>query len=375
MNELIVAAQSRKMLHSRFLGTVCTLALASMLTGQGASAAQADADHPTVWIELGGQLERLSGQGEPFTPDFATVYADSPAFEQGTALQTQRNPRYSKGLQGKITFTPQGSDWSVSAALVYGRSNSTRRVHQQTAGVPLTEGRYGHGNPQLDPVPIKAYSDVRDKDAESHLLLDFKVGKDVGLGILGSQSTSKFSFGLRLAQFTSSKNVGMVGRPEVHLAGNYGKYWTNFDFQGKADRSFSGLGPSVSWDGSTTLAGNEEGGVSFDWGAGAAILFGRQKARAQHQGYSTKFNKYQFNYDNTVGYRSSPPAASRRRSVMVPNIGGFAGISLYRANAKVSLGYRGDFFFGATDGGIDTRKTENVSFHGPFATISIGLGG
>ena len=221
MNELIVAAQSRKMLHSRFLGTVCTLALASMLTGQAASAAQADADHPTVWIELGGQLERLSGQGEPFTPDFATVYADSSAFEQGTAMQTQRNPPYSKGLQGKITFTPQGSDWSVSAALVYGRSNSTRRVHQQTAGVPLTEGRYGHGNPQLDPVPIKAYSDVRDRDAESHLLLDFKVGKDVGLGVLGSQSTSKFSFGLRVAQFTSSKNVGMVGRPEVHLTGRY----------------------------------------------------------------------------------------------------------------------------------------------------------
>jgi hypothetical protein len=41
----------------------------------------------------------------------------------------------------------------------------------------------------------------------------------------------------------------------------------------------------------------------------------------------------------------------------------------------VSFGYRADFFFGAMDGGIDTRNTSTVSFHGPFATISIGLGG
>ena len=32
-----------------------------------------------------------------------------------------------------------------------------------------------------------------------------------------------------------------------------------------------------------------------------------------------------------------------------------------------------DFFFGAMDGGIDTRKTEDEKFYGPFATISLGL--
>jgi hypothetical protein len=44
-------------------------------------------------------------------------------------------------------------------------------------------------------------------------------------------------------------------------------------------------------------------------------------------------------------------------------------------NAKVSFGYRADVFFGAVDGGGDMRKTFDRSFHGPFATISIGLGG
>jgi hypothetical protein len=61
--------------------------------------------------------------------------------------------------------------------------------------------------------------------------------------------------------------------------------------------------------------------------------------------------------------------------VIVPNIGGFAGLSVRFPNAKVSLGYRADAFFGAMDGSIDVRKTYDRDFYGPFATISIGLGG
>lgn len=44
-------------------------------------------------------------------------------------------------------------------------------------------------------------------------------------------------------------------------------------------------------------------------------------------------------------------------------------------NAKVSFGYRADFFFDAVDAGFDTRHTQAVGFHGPFATVSIGPGG
>ncbi len=44
-------------------------------------------------------------------------------------------------------------------------------------------------------------------------------------------------------------------------------------------------------------------------------------------------------------------------------------------NFKVSLGYRADFFFGAIDGGIDTRKSETLGFYGPFATSASGSAG
>ena len=65
----------------------------------------------------------------------------------------------------------------------------------------------------------------------------------------------------------------------------------------------------------------------------------------------------------------------RSHSVAIPNIGGLLGISLKFPNAKVSVGYHADLFFGAMDGGIDSRKSYDRNFYGPFASVSIGLGG
>jgi hypothetical protein len=44
-------------------------------------------------------------------------------------------------------------------------------------------------------------------------------------------------------------------------------------------------------------------------------------------------------------------------------------------NSEISLGYRADFFFGAVDGGLSTPEKETRGFYGPFAKISVGLGG
>jgi len=110
--------------------------------------------------------------------------------------------------------------------------------------------------------------------------------------------------------------------------------------------------------------------VALDWGVNAAVLFGRQKAKTSHH--------------STVSYvkgtavqsvNAYPPVnRTRSRMVVIPNIGGFAALSYRFPNAKLSAGYRADFFFGARDSGFETRSTADVGFHGPFATISIGLG-
>ena len=52
----------------------------------------------------------------------------------------------------------------------------------------------------------------------------------------------------------------------------------------RADRSFSGVGPSLSWNSSVPFAGNsQDGELSLDWGVNAALLFGRQKTKTHHQ--------------------------------------------------------------------------------------------
>ena len=129
------------------------------------------------------------------------------------------------------------------------------------------------------------------------------------------------------------------------------------------------------------LAGSphEDTALSLDWGANAALLFGRQKARTEHhetaQYHPPAPGFFASQGGNRITLYQSPatPTHTRSRSVTVPNVGAFAGLSFRYTSAKVSFGYRADFFFGAMDGGIDARKTYDRNFYGPYATVSLGL--
>jgi hypothetical protein len=114
----------------------------------------------------------------------------------------------------------------------------------------------------------------------------------------------------------------------------------------------------------------DDGQLALDWGANAALLFGRQKAKINYTTIAKSFHRYPIVYTahNTVH-------RTEARRVTVPNLGGFAALSYRFTNAKISAGYRADFFFGAMDGGLDTHRSMTTGFHGPFATISVGLGG
>jgi hypothetical protein len=124
------------------------------------------------------------------------------------------------------------------------------------------------------------------------------------------------------------------------------------------------------------LLGNPvAGSVTFDWGVNAAILFGRQKVHSQHITTAHHANITQTQGPLPTLYPTRVGNVDRSRSVVVPNVGGFAGLSVRYPIAKISVGYRVDAFLGAMDGGQDVRKTYDRNFYGPFATISIGLGG
>jgi hypothetical protein len=366
-------------------GLLTTVSVAALICASGAAAADRPADRPTVWIELGAQLERISAAGDTFVPSFITDNTDSPAFAPQSPLATQRSPRYSKGFEGKVTFQPQDSDWLFSASILYGRANGSKRVHEQTAGIHLPPTAAAYGIPVLDPLPVKNFSDTRAKHSENHMVLNFQAGKDVGLGIFGRNGASTISAGIRFAQFSTRTDVDLKARPWIGFhttsipigSGNYFtfpgvKYWHTYGANLHKTASFRGIGPSLSWNSSANLAGGDsDGELTFDWGVNAALLFGRQKTQLDHAESGNLIHILFGTYSSLYKHEK---AVTRSHSVTVPNIGGFAGLSVRYSAAKFSFGYRGDFFFGAMDTGIDARHNSDRSFHGPFATFSIGLG-
>lgn len=378
MSELI--NQNRRTFRWHLLTTVSALSLTVTL------ASHADAsDKPSVWIELGGQLERVDGREDAYLPPFTTQSPTPGPYLAIPPSEAQKSSIYSYGAEGKISFRPDGSRWDFSASIRYGRSGNKKHTHQQTMLSTVYPNTKYHGTPGVAPFKTHSapeFADFRVKNSESHSILDFQVGRDVGLGMF----TSTASFGIRLANFTSKSNANIIARPIVGFhpvsAGLPGKYFqteyhTDYKAVSENERSFQGVGPSVSWNGDVRMFGNEDRSVTFDWGVNAAVLFGRQKAKGSHQesayyypnGFQTIFTPP---YAVLV-YDHPPKTHNRSRNVVVPNVGGMAGLSVRYSAAKISFGYRADFFLGAMDMGIDARHTVSRNFYGPFATIAVGL--
>ena len=396
MSELVNTREIRKNFRLQLLATASAIALIGCACGTNAArAADADNDHPSIWIELGGQLSRLDDGQEAFTPPLAaarpSIFTPSQRFE--------RPPLYSLDEFGKIAFEPDGSNWVLSASIRYGHTSNKRDVNQQTSPQPnvIHYTAPGSSPKESTQLPIaERFADTTVRNDEHHLITDFQAGKDVGLGMFGGKDGSAvFGAGIRFAQFGSASNFALKSDPDwkrLYRNLNYPPVVNNQKAVTAspyhinvasllATRSFHGIGPSISWNASSPFAGNsEKGELLFDWGANAAILFGRQKAAIHHQStaqYHPAHTQYgaKYNGERHVVFHTSPPDRIRMRTVTVPNVGGFAGLTFRVENFKMSAGYRANLFFGAMDGGIDAAKKENVGFRGPFASISMGLGG
>ena len=361
MSELINRHDNRATIRWKLLTGVSALALAGYVSSAGSAYAD-DPTHPLIWLELDGQFAQQKNSEELFVPSFLLA---SP-FGGASHVNLEKAPStiWDKGAQ--FTFQPSGSDWVISAAIHYGRISRNEDHSQLISHVP---SKYFYN----------AYQHPISYGAESHTVVDFQVGRDVGLGKFGGDGSSVLSAGVRFAQFHSKTTVDIKSQPTNHvLYTGYYRFYATF----AAERKFSGVGPSLSWDGSADIAGNPSAGrITLDWGLNGAILFGRQRTRTQHQ---TKENHIAWFYSQPnppyTGFASRIPvyhasaSSARSKRVTVPNVGGFAGVSLRYASAKISFGYRADFFFNPIDGGIDAAKKEDRAFYGPFASISIGIG-
>jgi hypothetical protein len=406
MSELINTHDNRVTIRWKLLTGVSALALTAYVSSAAMAKAE-DASQPQLWIDLGGQAERVGDAPQLFAPPF---FANTPSADLAPMVKAQQPPPYSLGLDGRISFSPENSDWVLSAAVRYGKSSARRHKHQQTA-LPYVKQYFG-SNVFSQP-GVSQFGDGQSDFTESHLVIDFQAGKDVGLGLFGTGGSSVISAGVRFANFTSNSDLALNARPynEVGAAHHVAfqiyrssptPHYDTFSYQFydffrrtnaatmSSRRNTRGVGPSVSWNASLPVAGNDaDMTLNFDWGINAAILFGRQRTRVNHKTSGAYYSKTGagFKYHDTKfggytrgfvtrrgGYANAPVMHTRSRNVSIPNLGGFAGLSLKFPNAKVSLGYRADLFFNAMDGGIDARKEQNRSFYGPYASISIGLG-
>ncbi len=384
MSELINARNRTMGFRACLLANVSSLALLGW-TGM-ATTVSADEDHPTVWIELGGQFERLDGAPQIFSAPF---FDKATPADLAVLVGSQRPPLYSNGFDGKVAFTPNGSDWVFSAAVRYGKANIARQLHHQTSAVPV-HFTINH-NIDTHTAIRSQFGDAEADSRESHTIVDFQAGKDVGLGLFSAHGSSVVSAGVRFAQFTTSSHATLHARPFYSTGPGFtkpGKYKNahNEKFEQtytavvKSNRNVRIVGPALSWDASMPVVGNgSDMTFNFDWGVNAAVLFGRQLAEVHHQTTGYHYSRHKYGLANFGthhgGYAHAPADQDRSRTVTIPNVGGFAGATLKFSNIKFSLGYRGDFFFGAMDEGLDTARKTNVGFYGPFAKISFGVGG
>ncbi len=389
MSELIQVNGDFKKARGTLLLTVSAVALLTTIQASHSAFAYDDNDRPTVWIELGGQLNHLSDKEEIFDP--AILNSRPSMFSPSRGYEGP--PPNSVDETGRLTFEPRGSDWAFSVSVRYGRSNSKRQRHQQTYPHPTSFHYYYSGTTgtQTHRPFAGKFADTQVETSQTHLVLDFQAGRDVGLGLFGSGSTSVLNAGVRFAQFNTRSNISIKSNPDWHFTYKYisypgiglihqkvvnGQPYHSNAASLQATRSFDGVGPSISWNASVPVAGSAKSGeVKVDWGIDAALLFGRQRTKVQHQTTSLYHSAYANAGIRTVVSHVSADPRTRSRMTTVPNVGGFAGATYRIDNFRVSAGYRADFFFGALDNGIKARKTQAVGFYGPFATVSVGLGG
>lgn len=395
MSELINIQNKNNVRRGLLATTSAVVLVASVASVTEAIAA----DRPTVWIEGGWHFDSVTGSNDMVVPPLdgltSSGFSSTPTadnfYGQGAGgfpsfLDMEKALAKSQGAEGSISFQPSGSDWIFNISGRYGRAHSNRRLdqrHEVTGEPGYTKGFLGT-NPYT-PHHTNYVAQAND-NKEAHVIVDFQVGKDIGIGLFGGQMESVLSAGIRYAQMNTSSKGHSYAQPDVRFYGFgglniLGKYQyiiqpdthTSATIQQRSS-SFHGVGPALSWNNTTGLLGDvADGQLALDWGANAAILFGRQKSKVN---YSTTSHFLHFaGFTGTVTTQHNAVHRTESRRVTVPNLGGFAALSWRFTNAKISAGYRADFFFGAMDHGLDTHKSVTTGFQGPFATISVGLGG
>jgi len=282
------------------------------------------------------------------TPATLTVWAEGALFSTGggsfnvpalpglAAPFISFNPK--SGYEGAVGFDYRwpSQQWHFVFDFRYGRTgtatgnSSTFKTFGTSFGVPLTSATSSHAT-----------------ERETHLVADFMIGRDLGVG----SGTAQVQFGIRVADLWASAQVQESGQRTF-----YSHFSTVTAMQtatGDWSSRFFGAGPRLAITGAVPIVGL----WSFDYSGGIAGLIGDRSFNA------------------SVSNSAGPGfAASYNNSVFVFNADGWAALSyLFTPNYKLSGGIRGDFYTAAlTTYNVNTGGLENIDrlYWGPFIRLT-----
>jgi outer membrane receptor protein involved in Fe transport len=350
-------------------------------------------------VEAGAQGQRLDTPGEPLMVPFADAFPNAldPRRPQTADLDWTDRPEL------RLTYRPIHSPWKISAGVRYGRIGKDTGLLRQTdiagpevCAAPRTGPNAAFGRSLCDPTYVRGNfppghfynpanlitpvnrlgsSTVRQED---HLVVDFAVGKDIGIGIT---EESSLSVGLRVAKFESSVSGEVNGISDLYVPDGWLGYFSTFQhYMGSfdGDRKFEGAGPTLSWEASKRLLGAEGAGhLNLDWMLTGGVLFGKQKTTIT----GADGGEYvRMRYPRAgIGALPAVPVTVRDRTAaedaMVPVVDLSLGLSFNVPGVKLSTGYRWERYFDVLDAGFTEHKSYDRTIDGPYFKVSVGLGG
>jgi hypothetical protein len=147
-----------------------------------------------------------------------------------------------------------------------------------------------------------------------------------------------------------------------------------------SEREFKGAGPTLSWEASRPLWGNEDAGsLDLDWTVTGGALFGRQKTTVNESEGSDYFNAIYpskgWILTDLPPPTQTPFSRASSKDVAVPFVDLSLGLSYQVPGVKIGAGYRWERYFNVLDAGFTDHKSYDRTLDGPYVKIAVGFGG
>ena len=317
-------------------------ALALSISGSGAHAQGATPQGSTIWVEgalfatAGGSfnIPSIPGLGAPFT---------------------SFNPR--DGIEGAFGLDYRFPDqpwWHFVFDVRYGETGAVR--NQSSSSSSSTS--FIPGFPYFTSINTATTSATQAAERESHLVADFMIGRDLGVGA----NQPELQFGIRIADLHAAAQAHENSTTTTTSTTFFFLSPVPFSISSRTttassvaawNSNFFGGGPRAAITGAVPITGS----WTFDYEAGIAALFGQRS----------------LNFSMT----SSPGGSvfsSSNPTVFVFNADAWVALSYwFTPHVKLSGGIRTDFYDSAlTTFNVNTGALQNISrdYWGPFLRLT-----